>query len=200
MPNNIYELEYETNIEAAITWQYEEKATALQTLIKGEQKFFEDNVQNFWKDWKRDVFNVETATRFGLIVWAKIFNCTNYVEMTRNISTKTFGFGPNHRNFYFSNFGISSYILSLPTEDLRKVIKAQMLLFNSNGSMASINEIITTIFPNHNAYASYDKTTNVISYNFPVPLNDNDLSLVLFSNILPVPVGCKRLINNGESE
>lgn len=194
----IYDLDINTDILENITCQYDQ-SPALSTLIAGEQKFFNTNVRDFWNSWKDIVFNLNTANRFGLLIWAVILGCTEYVEMTQKLLTgKSFGFSEHHKNFFQSNFALNSIIINLSTTALRKLLKAQMLNFNSNASIADINRVLTILFPNNYAYVSCDIENNTITYHFPIALDESELGLVLFTNILPVPVGVKRLINNGE--
>lgn len=187
---------FSADFSDVILWQYD-RATNLKSLIQNKQEFYNQNVDKFFEDWYRDVFNLDTANYFGLIVWAIILGCTEYIEITQIIGQKAIGYGEHHKNFHESNFALSSYIYSLKPEQLRKVLKAQMYNFNSNGSLYDINKILTTVLPGHNAYATVDHTTNTIILHFPIPLDDDDMNIVLFSNMLPVPMGYKREIDNG---
>jgi hypothetical protein len=190
---------FSADFSDVILWQYE-TATNLKNLISKKQEFYNQSIDKFFNDWYTDVFNIDTANYFGLIVWAIILGCSEYVELTSKIGQKAFGFGEFHKNFYESNFALTSYIYSLPTESLRKVLKAQMYNFNSNGSLYDINKVLNVIYPEHNPYATYDRETNVLTYHFPVPLSEEDMNIVMFSNMLPAPVGVKRSIDNGGEE
>lgn len=190
---------FSADFSDVILWQYE-TATNLKKLISKKQEFYNKSIDKFFNDWYTDVFNIDTANYFGLIVWAIILGCSEYVELTSKIGQKAFGFGEFHKNFYESNFALTSYIYSLPTESLRKVLKAQMYNFNSNGSLYDINKVLNVIYPEHNPYVTYDKDTNVLTYHFPIPLSEEDMNIVMFSNMLPAPVGVKRSIDNGGEE
>lgn len=195
----IYTPDFNADIESEITWQFD-NSDAVKTLIYGKHDFYKENVTDFFNDWYRDVFNLDTANYFGLIVWALIFGCTEYVELTSRVGQKAIGFGDYHKNFHESNFALSSYIYTLPPESLRKVLKTQMYNFNSNGSLYDINKVVSLIYSDHNAYVSYNKDTNTLTFNFPIPLNEEDWNIVMFSNMFPTPVGVKRLIQNGAEE
>lgn len=195
----IYNLEFTNELDENITWQFD-NSDALKSLINGKKDFFTDAVDNFYTDWYRDVFNIDTANYFGLIVWAIILGCTEYIELTSKIGQKAIGFGEYHKNFHESNFALSSYIYSLPTESLRKVLKAQMYNFNSNGSLHDINKLLNIIYPDNYPYASFDNDTNTLTYNFQIPLGEEDMNIVMFSNMFPAPIGVKRLIRNGTPE
>lgn len=190
---------FSADFSDVILWQYD-KSTNLKNLISKKQEFYNDNVDEFFSDWYNDVFNLDTANYFGLIIWSLILGCTEYIELTSKIGQKAFGFGKFHNNFHESNFALSNYIYSLSTESLRKVLKTQMYNFNSNGSLYDINKILNIIYPEHNPYVTYDKNTNVLTYHFPIPLSEDDMNIVMFSNMFPAPVGVKRSIQNGTVE
>lgn len=194
-----YDLDFSIDILQSVLWQYD-KAERLKSLINDKQKFYDDATTEFWEDWYRDVFNVDTANYFGLIIWAIILGCNEYINLTYKLGVKTFGFGESHRNFYQANFSLSSYILTLSKEQLRKVIKAQMYMFNSNGSLYDINKLLVHIFPENKPYARYSTETNTLTFHFDVPLSEEYLNIVLFSNMLYAPVGVKRVIQNGGDE
>lgn len=187
---------FSADFSKVILWQYD-NATKLKKLIADKQEFYDTNVDQFFSDWYTDVFNIDTANYFGLIIWALILGCTEYIELTYKIGQKAFGFGEYHKNFFQSNFALSSYIYTLPTESLRKVIKAQMYNFNSNGSLYDINHVLNVIYPEHHPYATYDQDTNILTYHFPIPLGEEDMNIVMFSNMFPAPLGVKRSIQNG---
>lgn len=194
-----YNVDFSFDLSDSIIWQYD-TAERLLKLFNARNRFYQKATGDFWRDWYQNVFNLETANYFGLIVWALILGCTEYIELTQRLGRKSFGFGSAHRNFFESNFALSSYIYSLNEDQLRKVLKAQMLNFYSNGSLYDINRLLVYIFPEHMPYARYDKTTNEITYYFPIALNNDDLSIVMFSNMLPAPVGVRRKIQNGPED
>ena len=194
-----YDLDFSIDILSSILWQYD-NAEKLKSLINKKHDFFNKQTSKFWEDWYRDVFNIDTANYFGLIVWAIILGCNEYVNLTYKAGSKTFGFGENHKNFHESNFALGSYILSLSESQLRKVVKAQMYNFNSNGSLYDINRLLVNLFPENNPYVKYSAENNVITYYFNPELSEDDLNIVLFSNMLPSIIGVRRRIINGDEE
>lgn len=194
----VYNLDPSSNISENIINQYD-NTTALAGLILAQNAFYARDVEGFWEQWIRETFCINSATRFGLIVWSIILGCSDYVEMTYNLSGTSFGFGQYRKNFFQSNFAVSSYISSLSDIQLRKLLKAQMFNFNSSATIPEMNRLLTLLFPQHNAFVSYSVENNTLTFNFPIPLDDDDLSLVLFSNALPVPLGVRRTVNNGNN-
>ncbi len=59
------------DILASLLWQHN-NASALQTLLTKKQEWYDDNLDDFWQNWERDVFDLRTANAFGLKVWSII--------------------------------------------------------------------------------------------------------------------------------
>lgn len=194
----IVNIDYEANLNDCITWQYQ-NAPRLSKLINYKNDFHNE-LNTFLKNWHEEVFNLKTAGYFGLIVWSLILSHTNYVQLRSRIGSSSFGFGKFHVNFFESNFGLSDYIYSLKTEELRQILIAQCYNLESNGSLYDLNRIVNQAFPGHEAFVTADEKTRTITYHFKKPLNENELSIAAYSNILQVPVGTKRKIINGEEE
>ena len=194
----VADIDYTVDLEECITWQYD-TAPNLAALIEYKNAF-QTNCKNFLTSWYSDVFNLQTATYFGLIIWAMILSHTNYVQLSAMIGTKAFGFGEYHKNFFESNFALSNFIYRLQTEELRNVLTAQCYNLQSNGSLYDLNRIVNLVFPNHGAYIDVDYDTRGMIYHFPTPLSDEELSIAAYSNILQVPVGTKRKIINGTGD
>lgn len=194
----ITNLDYEVDLNESVTWQYN-TAPNLSALIDYKNEF-QSNCKDFLTSWYSDVFNLSTATYFGLIIWAMILSHTNYVQLSAMIGTKAFGFGEYHKNFFESNFALSNFIYKLQPEELRQVLTAQCYNLQSNGSIYDLNRIVNIVFPNHGAFVEVDYTTRSIIYHFPTPLTDDELSIAAYSNILQVPLGTKRKIVNGTGE
>ena len=194
----IVDIDYDVDLEESVTWQYS-AAPNLSQLI-----YYKNNFQRYCKDflvsWYGYVFNLPTATYFGLIIWSMILSHTNYVQLSAMIGTKSFGFGEHHKNFFESNFALSNFIYRLEPLELKQVLTAQCYNLQSNGSLYDLNHIVNLVFPNHGAYIEVDYSTRSIIYHFPEPLSDAELSIAIYSNVLQVPVGTKKKIVNGDEE
>ena len=191
-------VDYSVDLAECITWQYNGSPN-LSALIEYKNAF-QLNCKEFLTSWYTDVFNLSSASYFGLIIWAMILSHTNYVQLSAMIGTRSFGFGEYHKNFFESNFALSNFIYKLQPEELRNVLTAQCYNLQSNGSLYDLNRIVNLVFPNHGAYIEVDYNTRGIIYHFPTPLSDEELSIAAYSNILQVPVGTKRKIINGTGE
>ena len=194
----ITNLDYEVDLNESVTWQYN-TAPNLSALIDYKNEF-QSNCKEFLTSWYDDVFNLSTATYFGLIIWSMILSHTNYVQLSAMIGTKSFGFGEYHKNFFESNFALSNFIYRLTTEELRQVLTGQCYNLQSNGSIYDLNRIVNIVFPNHSAFVEVDYSNRYIIYHFPTPLTDEELSIAIYSNVLQIPLGTKKKIVNGTGE
>jgi hypothetical protein len=61
----------DVDLKKAILWQYQE-AVSLIGLVEVMQHGYDVTHKNFWEKWFNDVFNVDTATTFGLHLWMRI--------------------------------------------------------------------------------------------------------------------------------
>lgn len=197
--SGIYELDTSADLTANIIWQYNQ-AQNLIKLITNEQDFYNNAVADFWEDWQEKVFNLDTANYFGLIVWTKILDCTNYIDYQFTKPATTFGFGIYNKNFYNSNFVSNASDEPIPSELLRILLKVKIFNMMSNGSLYDINRMLANVFSEYNAYADYDVTTNTLTYHFDNQLPAQLYQLLSDSNVLLAPIGVQRAIINGRME
>lgn len=134
------------NLLAAILWQYEE-AGRLKSLAYAKQAWFESAHARFWENWYRDVFNIDTANRFGLSIWGRILDISLGVDTPPQQGKKAFGFGPSNSNFENGNFGRQrqeTQYLSL--EQQRMVIRMRYFQLTTRSTVPEINEFLKRIF------------------------------------------------------
>lgn len=153
------------NVQQCVLWQYA-NSPALRTLLQAKSDFYEQNVTQFWNDWFNDVFNINTATDFGLTVWGEILDFPRQVK---------------------SNSG---QIHILTTEQYRTILKGQLLKFRMDGTAPQINEWLNVVFGNQgNVYCLDNLDMTAIPFVFET--NPSDEMLWLLSNVdfLPRPAG-----------
>ena len=61
----IQNYELSANLLEAILWQYND-AERIVKMIENDQYWYDINIIGFFEKWYNDVFNVDTATDFGL--------------------------------------------------------------------------------------------------------------------------------------
>ena len=153
------------DVQQCVLWQYA-NSPALRTLLQAKSDFYEQNVTQFWNDWFNDVFNINTATDFGLTVWGEI------LDFPRQIKSN-----PGQIHF-------------LTTEQYRTVLKGQFLKFRMSGTVPQVNEWLNVVFGSQGkVYCLDNLDMTVIPFVFQT--NPSDEILWLLSNVdfLPRPAG-----------
>lgn len=187
--STVQEFDAGVNLLAAILWQYED-AEKLKALAVAKQTWTTDNQTNFWLSWYRDVFNVDTATEFGLSIWGRILNVRLGVEVEPQDKVN-FGFGAFNKNFNApSNFGVTSdQTQSLTIEQQRLVIKLRYFQLTSRGTVPEINRFLGQLFGNGNVFVidPHDMSFAIYQFNFNP---DSQLRFILDEfDLLPRPAG-----------
>ena len=76
---DIQQFDFTVNLLQALLWQYN-GALNLQGLLEAKQNWYNVNQTAFWQNWYYNVFNLETADQFGLVVWSIILGFPVYVN------------------------------------------------------------------------------------------------------------------------
>jgi hypothetical protein len=188
-PGTIQSFDFSVNLLQAILWEYN-NSTNLVGLLSLKAAWYDTNQTEFWQDWSTNVFNLETADQFGLIVWSIILGFPVYINSGAP-SGPFFGFNGSG-NVNFDN-GIlaapngSSTTYSLETQRVALRLRAYQIA--SSGTVPEINRALADIFSSYGtAYLiDYHDMTQSYYFNFKVPAD----MAQLFNNtdILPRPAG-----------
>lgn len=187
---NIQRFDFSVDLLRAVLWQYD-GAPAIQSLLQQKSDWYEANQAQFWQDWYRDVFDLDTASEFGLAVWARILGIPLQVDLPPSpLSKPTWGFGDFNDNFFDSNFSrLGESIQNLSTEQKRLVLKLRYIQLTSRGTVPEINRALTDLFEDSGgAYVidRYDMTCIVFFRSAP----NESLRFVLEEyDLLPRPAG-----------
>lgn len=197
-----------TQLDNVHLWQYS-NAPYLTALLDSHIQWFKNATQEFWTDWHRDVFTLDTANSFGLEVWGNILGVKrpasvpqNYVVDASNILKF---YNANSKTWHSiwlsgatSNFsvetnpaqGVEYSIFPIPDEMYRRCLKAKIFLLYSNYSVPDINRFLKYLFSNKSVYVrdNLDMTMDII-FNF-IP-TDVELSIITFEDFAPRPAGVK---------
>lgn len=155
----IYNLDFNINLLRSILWQYND-AEHLQALINAEAEFYSLSSAGFWQNWYRDVFNLDTANDFGLIIWSVILGSYRDVRLNTESRGRIFGFNAkegvalanSNQNFNFGNFTSSESIVSVNRDQLRMLLKIRAMQLVSNGSAYDINRMLNRVFPDNSVF------------------------------------------------
>lgn len=138
------------------------------------------------------IWNVDTAQGYGLDVWGRIVGVTRAL----NVATGTwFGFEEqagttdsfNAEPFYSGHNATTNFLL---TDDAyRQLILAKALANISDGSIASINQMLINLFPGAgNCYVA-DTGGMGLTYIFNSALTPVQQAIITNSGVLPKPTG-----------
>lgn len=138
------------------------------------------------------IWNVDTATGYGLDVWGRIVGVARVLEIPG--SDPFFGFeeatdGEPFNQAIFYNEGTLTSNFSLSDDAYRKLILAKALANISDGSIAGINQILINLFSEYgNCYVT-DGLDMTMTYTFGSDLSPVDFAIVSQSGVLPRPAG-----------
>lgn len=73
MSENIQEMQESVDLLSVLLWQFDhEDGDSIESLLKDKGLWYTTQVDGFWDEWYRDVFDIRTCTAFGLQVWANV--------------------------------------------------------------------------------------------------------------------------------
>ena len=198
----IQALDYSVDLLRNLLWQYNE-AEALQAIIEQKEAWYDRAHTEYWTDWVRDVFDLQTANDFGLSVWAIILNIPLVVTPDPDPPDKPiwgFGAGNTRVNFNNGNFASTSGGFGLTTAQKRLVLRLRYFQLVSRGSVPEINAFLARLFGPGIVYVA-DTGDMRARYVFSVPPS-SALELVLTSyDLLPRPAGVLvDYVINGEAD
>lgn len=178
------------DLSRVILWEYEQ-AENLKAIINNQNIAHNKLVNEFWSDWYRDVFNIDTANRFGLSIWARILNVDLSVEFEPQLDKVAFGVGLNRRNFApGTNFGArDGSTVGLTTEQLRLLIRTRYFSLTERPTVTNINAFLQRYFWRGQAkvYVTGPQDMSFVLYTFNYT-PDGELAFLLDNtDVLPRP-------------
>lgn len=190
--SDIQEIDFSVDLLRSLLWQYND-ATTLQSLVTQKNAWFAENHTQFWDNWYDDVFNLETANQFGLVVWGILLNLQLYVNQPPPVDVPIFGFnGSDGVNFDNGIFGVNSgqtVVLSVETQ--RLALRLRYLQLTTSGCVPEINRALKVIFADYGAAWLYDYHNMKQAYMFDFELPFEMKYLFDNYDILPRPAGVK---------
>ncbi len=136
---------FKEDLKKAILWQYQE-AVGLIGLVEIMQRGYDVLHAGFWRTWYDDVFNVDTATSFGLHLWMRILGI-DATQIQGEIETEShaFGFRWNFRKPV--NFAPAPLRLSRVYRDLKRdLIKLRYFSLTMPITTENVARIVDYIF------------------------------------------------------
>ena len=187
---NIQTFDNSIDVLKVIPWEYDQ-APNLVGLLTKKQEWYKENYSDFWDDWEKNVFNLDTANDFGLNVWSIILDLPLYTrDDSRPVDHPAFGFSQFGIGFDQTNsqFAISSNAFkNLTLDQRRQLLKLRWYNITSDGSMSAINQALYNVFGT--SVYCLDGEDMTIIYIFTVPQPQIMMNLFGQLDILPRPSG-----------
>ncbi|WP_019573367.1 DUF2612 domain-containing protein [Curvibacter lanceolatus] len=153
---------------------------------------------NTWIDPSADIdefydtiWNVDTATGYGLDVWGRIVGVTRGLKQAS--SGSFFGFSEGSGQpfgqapFYPGKATIAN--VTLGDDTYRQLILLKAAANISNCTIPAINSMLQTLFSGRGRCYAQDSGDMTMRLVFEFALTDTDLSILLYSGVLPRPAG-----------
>lgn len=190
MSDTVQQFDYSVDLLKALLWQHN-NATALETLLRRKQEWYDVNQSAFWQNWYADVFNLDTANEFGLSVWSRILAVPLQVQVEGSREKEAFGFGVNHKNFNNGNFARGQAgEQPLTREQSRLVLKLRYFQLVSRGAVTEINEWLSVLFEDQGTVFVVDSLDMTFATYFFGFEPDAQLRFILEKyDLLPRPAG-----------
>lgn len=150
-----------------------------------------------WDAFFADMWDLTTATGYGLDVWGRIVGVSrvlqipepgDYFGFDEGDGYETFGHGP----FYAG--GASTNSFSLSDDAYRALIFAKAALNITNASASSINAIMMALFSTYGNCYVRDDGGMAMTYVFGDTLSSVDFAIVTQSGVLPRPAGVQTAV------
>ena len=147
----------------------------------------------FFSSWLVNVWNIETATGYGLDLWGRIVGVSRIIKIQ---SGKYLGFSEaddlteepwNTAPWYVGNGNTNSS--NLTDKAFRTLIFAKALANISDGSISSLNHILTILFSADGPVYVRDNGDLTMTYVFSFAPSDLQISIVELDGLLPTPAG-----------
>lgn len=140
------------------------------------------------------IWNVLTATGYGLDLWGRIVGVNRVLQVSSGawLGFEEAGDGlvetPFNQAPFFSG-GSSTSNFALTDDAFRQLILAKAYANISNGSIASINQILMTLFGSSGECWCTDGQNMTMTYTFEFTLTPVQFAIVSQSGVLPRPAG-----------
>lgn len=191
--SDVQQFDFSVNLLKALLWEHD-KAEELISLVSQKQDWYNVNQTEFWTNWYRDVFDLDTANDFGLSVWSRILNVQLSFDVPSSKTKAAFGFGVNHKNFNNGNFARGSNgEIQLNAAQKRIVLKLRYFQLITRGAVTEINQFLKMIFGDQGRAFVVDNLDMTATYFFSFTPDANLRTVLQQFDILPRPaaVGVK---------
>ena len=192
------------DLSRCILWQYD-NAPNIKAILEDFSQFTLQNSTEFFQDWHRDVFNLETANTFGLEVWGRIlgaprpFATAGNFGLDKDGNLRFYNAGTKlwylvwlaHPQYAVSLEGIETVSRSGIKDDVyRRYLMTRIMLYYMRGTLPDLQKYFEALFPNSavQVVSANDMTVQIIFYN---ALTDDEFVLLTIDGVIPEIAGVK---------
>jgi hypothetical protein len=152
---------YDGDLTQALKWM-QNNAPNIQSLVAQKSAWYQQFNTTFWTNWQENVFNLQTANSFGLMIWCIILGVPSQLFGLYPLNN-SFAYGPNRQNYVYTgtqeswdpitdpnmtggNFygGGDTTVLNL--NEVRWMLQLRYVALVSNGRLSFINRMLNFIF------------------------------------------------------
>lgn len=151
------------DLSTHIIWQYG-NAVHLQSLTSAKQDWYKKSHTEFWQNWHKDVLNISTANDYGLSLWGNLLQVSRTYEIDGQMTT-------------------------LDTEQYRLLLRGRLLYLRMNGSVPDINKYLKLLFAEDGIAFVRDNLDMTMTYVLDFTPTENQMAVMLNTNLLPRPAG-----------
>lgn len=188
------------DISQSLKW-LQNNAPGIQALIQKKKDWYATYHDKFWSDWQANVFDLRTASPFGLMIWAIILGVPTG-NLGLQFAVASWAYGPLRQNFVYSGtdatlenpnllggnfYGGGTTEITILSE-IRKILQLRYVALVSNGNLPFINYMLNMIF---NDGQPWDESTGLYFY-----VVDCTADPASFDNV-PGPFRIEYRIGNG---
>jgi hypothetical protein len=182
----------------ALKWM-QANAPNIQSMISQKSDWYRQYHTNFWTDWEKNVFNLQTATPFGLMIWCIILGVPSQLFGLYPLSN-SWAYGPNRQNYIYNsassgsitnpntqggNFAGGGQSTILDLTEVRWALQLRYVALISNGRIEFINRMLKYIFNNNQSWNFPGKKYFYVTDQTLV--TQNITNSVLYSNAVVIP-------------
>lgn len=143
------------DIEQALKWMHS-NAPNIQSLIQQKKAWYTKFHNQFWDDWKINVFNLDTANNFGLMVWCIILGVPSQL-FGLYPPDRAWAYGADRQNFVGISPGVTDpspggnfygggEFTLLTAQEIRWALKLRYAMLVGNSRLMYINRMLNWIF------------------------------------------------------
>lgn len=142
-----------------------------------------------------DVWNIETASSWGLDLWGRIVGVSRIINVPVNPATAFFGFSSTSSPFNQSVFAYSSFeSTELTDEQFRLLILMKAFSNINNCSASTINYLLNELFGNFGKCFVTSQGNMQLTYVFEFYLTVLQQTILLQSGVMPKPAGVQPFV------